>query len=83
MCFKFKLFVKFQLISMFSSFGRKNVRDRTALLYRKKTHTNNCNRVKHEQSFYSCALVEYIAGKKFILRRKCHFEEEDEILMKI
>ena len=24
-------------------------------------------------------MVEYIAGKNFKLRRKCHFEEEDEI----
>ena len=44
--------------------------------YRRKTHTTYCNRVKNEKSFYSCALVEYIAGKKFKLRKKCHFEDE-------
>ena len=27
-------------------------------------------------------MVEYVARKKFQLRRKCHFEEEDEILNK-
>ena len=35
--------------------------------------------LKHEQSFYAFAMVEYIARKKFKPRRKCYFEE-DKIL---
>ena len=61
---------------MFSSFERKIVREGTDLLYRRKTHTANCKRVK-----YRFIMDDLVAGYLSVieyyplLRYNVHFIE--------
>ena len=43
---------------------------------RYKKHTRNCRRV-HLESYFACAMEEYITNEEFDKTRKCRFEIHD------
>ena len=60
--------------SISAKLAKEIVRESTNLLYRHKKHTRNCRRVHLEESYFACAMDEYIKNEKFDKTRKCRFE---------
>ena len=54
--------------------AKEIVQESTKELYRYKKHTRNCRRIHLEESYFACAMDEYIKNEKFDKTRKCRFE---------